>query len=383
MEIPSYFADFLQSISPSPAERQEYQRRHQELRERLLAEDDLKDLIVTTFLQGSYRRATLLRPGPNEHADVDVVTVTRMAKEDTTPEGAMRAFVPFLNRYYRDKYKFQGRSIGITLDHVDLDLVVTSAPSESQLGILQSTGVSDFASLEEAQVWSWERVLNGDAGDGRPSWLKTTEEDKWKLEPLEIPDREAQRWERTHPLEQIRWTHDKNARTNGHFTHVVRALKEWKRINKGLPKYPKGYPLEHIIGWCCPDGITSTAEGVTRTLEAVKTTFSIHAATGTVPMLRDHGVPEHNVLHRITGQDFRVFHSQICDAAVIARAALDAGSLQESARLWRKLFGSAFPKPPGGGDGGNKGGGGKSPGQQGEGYTPRTEQSVLGGGRFG
>lgn len=379
MDMSSYFADFLQSISPSAAERQEYQRRHRELRERLLADDDLKDLLVTTFLQGSYRRATLLRPGPNEHADVDVVAVTRMAKEDTTPEQAIRTFVPFLKRYYPGRYKLQGRSIGITLKHVDLDLVVTSAPSESQLGILKSTTVSDFAELEERQIWSWERVLDEDAEHEGPSWLKA-EEEEWKLEPLEIPDREAQVWERTHPLEQIRWTHNKNSRTNGHFTHVVRALKEWKRINKELPKYPKGYPLEHIIGWCCPDGITSTAEGVTRTLEGIQTEFSENAAAGTVPMLPDHGVPEHNVLERITGRDFRAFHSQVCDAAAIARAALDARSLEESARLWRRLFGSAFPKPPGGG---NKGGGGKSPDRPGQGYTPREKPSVVGGGRFG
>ena len=95
MDLPTYFTDFLKNISPSPVERKEYQQRHQELRERLLADEDLKDVIVTTFLQGSYRRATLLRPGPDEHADVDVVVVTKISKEDTTPDAAMRAFVPF------------------------------------------------------------------------------------------------------------------------------------------------------------------------------------------------------------------------------------------------------------------------------------------------
>ena len=382
MEIPSYFADFLHNISPSPGERGEYQRRHQELRERLLAQSDLQDLIVTTFLQGSYRRATLLRPGPGEHADVDVVVVTRMSKEDTTPEQAMRTFGPFLERYYRGKYVLQGRSIGITLDHVDLDLVVTSAPSESQLGILQSTAVRDFQSLEEARIWSWERTLGGHSEDVGKIWLKTAEEDEWKLEPLEIPDREAQAWERTHPLEQIRWTHGKNSTTNGHFTHVVRAIKEWKRVNNLLPKYPKGYPLEHIIGWCCPDGVTSAAEGVTRTLETVRAAFSSYAAVGTVPFLPDHGVPEHDVLRRVSGEDFRAFYSQVCEAAEIARQALVADSVEKSAGLWGKLFGDAFPNPPSGDNGGNSGGGGRGTDPEGRGYTPRETPSVVGGGRF-
>ena len=144
MDIPTYFTDFMHNIRPSPQEMEVYQRAHRELRELLLADDDLKDLVVITFLQGSYRRATLLRPGPGEHADVDVVVVTRMSGDDTTPDQAIRAFVPFLDRHYPGKYRLQGRSIGITLDGVDLDLVVTSAPSESQQGILQSDGLTDL-----------------------------------------------------------------------------------------------------------------------------------------------------------------------------------------------------------------------------------------------
>ena len=382
MDLPTYFTDFLKNISPSPVERKEYQQRHQELRERLLADEDLKDVIVTTFLQGSYRRATLLRPGPDEHADVDVVVVTKISKEDTTPEASMRAFVPFLEHHYPCKYRLQGRSIGITLDSVDLDLVATSAPSESQGGILRSATVSDYESLEEAQLWSPEHELDGHSRDSSRTWLQQTQEEGWKLDPLEIPDREAQRWERTHPLEQIRWTHEKNRLTNGHFTRVVRAIKEWKRGNNLLPKHPKGYPLEHVLGVCCPDGITSTADGVTRTLEAVEMEFAAQAAAGNVPELPDHGVPEHNVLHRLTGQDFAAFHSQVCDAAEIARNALDADSVEESATLWMKLFGDDFPKPPGGGDGSDQGGGGHGSGRPGGGYTPRKRATVVGDGRF-
>ena len=85
MELPSYFSDFIRNISPSPEERKQYQEAHRELREKLLDDDDLKEIIVTTFLQGSYRRSTILRPEPGEHADVDVVVVTRISKEGHHP----------------------------------------------------------------------------------------------------------------------------------------------------------------------------------------------------------------------------------------------------------------------------------------------------------
>ena len=148
MELPSYFTDFMRNISPSPEERKQYQKAHTELREKLMDDDDLKEVIVTTFLQGSYRRSTILRPEPGEHADVDVVVVTKISKEDATPEKALQTFVPFLEMHYPRQFELQGRSIGITLDDVDLDLVVTSAPSESQVGILKSSVVSGDGTLE-------------------------------------------------------------------------------------------------------------------------------------------------------------------------------------------------------------------------------------------
>ena len=49
----------------------------------------------------------------------------------------MDLFVPFLEKHYKDKYRIQGRSIGISLSYVDLDIVPTSAPGESETGVLQ------------------------------------------------------------------------------------------------------------------------------------------------------------------------------------------------------------------------------------------------------
>lgn len=53
------------------------------------------------------------------------------------------------------------------------------------------------------------------------------------LEPLYIPDRDADSWEKTHPLEQISWTQQKNARCNGHYVNIVKCLKWWRK-----EKYP-------------------------------------------------------------------------------------------------------------------------------------------------
>ena len=60
----------------------------------------------------------------------------------------------------------------------------------------------------------------------------------------------------------------------------------------------------------------------------------------------DHGVPEHNVFKRVSGEDFAQFHQQVCSAAAAARKALDAESVAESASHWKDLFGEEFPKGP-------------------------------------
>jgi hypothetical protein len=203
--------------------------------------------------------------------------------------------------------------------------------------------------------------------------LEAAREQEWKLSPLLIPDRDRKKWERTHPLAQIKWTWEKNKACGGHYVNIVKSLKWWKGVRHPQTKHPKGYPLEHLIGACCPDSITSVAEGVTRSLETIVQRYAAYARIKQTPSLPDHGVPEHNVLHRVSGEDFAIFFNQASNAAHLARRAFDATTVSESAEAWRELFGDAFPKPPG--DEGSKTSGG--------GFTKRTAVTTIGGGRWG
>ena len=350
----SYFEDFLSEIRLTQAQRSKFIEAHTRLRERLLSDEDLKDLIVSVFLQGSYRRATGIRPQGDEKADVDVVVVTRLKREDyLNPEDAMDVFVPFLNKHYKKKWEKKGRSIGIEMSTLKLDLVITSAPSEEEA--LKTEIVQGYFTPEDLDAWS---------------------ESDWKTEPLFIPDREAQEWQRTHPLEQIRWTIENNQNCNGYYVNIVKSIKWWWKLRFPNLKYPKGYPLEHMVGDCCPNGVKSMAEGLTETLEEMRDRWRTIALIGKVPFLADRGVPEHNVLARLSSEDFSTFHQCIEAASVTAREALESEDLSVSVTLWQELFGTKFPSPPKGNsslDGGTKPGG----------FTPRNRPtSQIGGGRF-
>ncbi len=317
MELNEKLNELLGKIRPTEAQRKNLQDAHIRLRERLMADEQLKPLIVDTFLQGSYRRHTAIRPD-GEKSDVDIVVVTRLAREDfPNPERAMDILIPFLNEYYPGKWKKKGRAIGIELSKVKMDVVVASAPSQ----------VEEDALLQ---------VLQQEWSEGG-YWRDGTE---WRTEPLWIPDREARNWQRTHPREQIRWTQEKNSRTNGHYVNVVKLVKWWWKTNHPEQDHPRSYPLEHIVGECCPDGVTSLAEAFTLTTEEFIRRYKGYADLGLVPNLPDRGVPEQNVVKRVTPQDFGLFHSKVGSAATLARKALNSRDPGESASLWRSIFGS-------------------------------------------
>jgi hypothetical protein len=347
LEMNSSFRQFLTDIRPTANQMDDMRTGYKTLRSRLLDDEKLKSIIVSTFLQGSFRRATAVRPKGDKRADVDLVVVTKIKREDYTPHEAMDFFVPFLNKHYEGKWKPQGRSFGIELSYVDLDLVITSAPSEAESLALKSASVTTLDTPEDVDDW---RLVPSYVSFGErdlPGMQQRVElarkEAAWKLSPLHIPDREVNAWDETHPLAQIQWTWDKNKSCNKHYVNVVKAIKWMRRIGPESPKYPKGYPLEHIIGQCCPDGINSVAEGVTKTLEAIKNNYGGYATLKMVPNMSDHGVPAHNVLHRLSGEDFSAFYNLVSDAAVTARKALDAGSEKEASEYWQKILGDKFP----------------------------------------
>lgn len=366
--VPTYFKDFLSNIRLTDSQKDDLIAGHKTLRKRLEEDDELSKIIIGTFLQGSYRRATAVKPKNGSRADVDVIVVTNLDSQEYTPQEALDLFKPFLEKYYQGKYKIQGRSIGIELSYVDLDIVPTSAPSESVKNVIESMGVRSDYSVEDFFELSMAKdSYAGYALNKAYEFFSQAKDDpQWKLEPLLIPDREANTWDKTHPLEQIRWTQEKNKNCNGHYVNIVKAIKWWKKINMEAYKHPKSYPLEHFIGDCCLNNISSVAEGIVEVFETIISYYP------TKPFLSDRGVPEHDVFKRLTDEDYDIFYNTISEAALLARDALDDDVLADSVEKWRKLFGTEFPPPPS-----------SKNTQENSGFTPRTAKTEsVPNGRF-
>jgi hypothetical protein len=374
MILPSDFNAFLQEIRPTKAMRDQLINGHKTLRERLNADADLRPIVISDFLQGSYRRYTAVRPKGDKRSDVDIIIVTKIEENEYSPKDALALFEPFLDYYYKGKWHRQGRSIGIEMSNVELDIVPTSAPSEQEHGILQSDAVTSDDNIVEARDWrlhrSWLAPEHRMRTNARLLLEEAAVESEWKVQPLRIPDRDADMWDDTHPLEQIRWTRDKNSRCNSHFVNVVKCIKWWRLEHYAEPVHPKGFPLERLVGEHCPDSIESVAEGIVKTLEGIVNSYAELVLVKGKPKLPDYGVPSHDVFQRITAEEFGAFYDQVKAGAGLSRRALDADDRIESGNLWREMLGSKFPSPP-------KNGSGKKGG-----FTTPTDPAVPGSGRF-
>lgn len=321
----TYFNDFISNISLTDEEKARLQKAHTELQTFLASEKSIEDVYVTTFLQGSYRRSTALKAVNGESSDVDVVLVTTVDYKNTKPSDFLKRFYVSVNKHYPSKCKLQGRSIGIEIDNVSMDLVPVAVinPSKALPGAFIKI-YRDNESLED--LLSSNRLLETNNNAYNPS------------SPLMLADQKTEKWEETHPLAQLKWTHEKNKRCNGFYLPVVKAIKWWHKVKYPEQEHPNSYPLEHFIGDCCPDGIDSVAEGVVRTLENM--TWYTQK-----PFLPDRGVPKHNVFGKVTDEEYHAFYCAVCDAAKLARQALDSVDIAESVNLWVKLFGTEFPTP--------------------------------------
>ncbi|MFQ5829404.1 MAG: nucleotidyltransferase [Candidatus Methylomirabilia bacterium] len=374
MDLPLYFTDFLRELRLTGTQINDLRIGHRTLRKQLEEDAELAPMVVASFLHGSYRRATAVRAKESARARGDVMVVTRLDRDGQTPAEALKRFVPFLERHYGGQYETRGRSFRINLAHVDLDLVITAAPIEAEAEMYTAASVTTEITLEEAGDWrlvkSWVPPDARSTPDARMLFERAAREDEWMPSPLYVPDREVKAWTPTQPFAQLQWTRDKNQRCSGHYVNVVKAIKWWRIVNLETLEQLTGYPIEHLVGACCPDGIGSVGAGVTRTLQEIAARYAPDAAQKRTPDLPDHGVSR-NVLRRMSGEDFAAFHARISQAAETASGALASQDPGESAEMWGRLFGEKFPTLPADGGGPRTGG-----------YTPRKEKSIVGGGRY-
>ena len=298
MAIQTQFREFLMDIEPSRTTKKRGQDAHTSLRDFIRSHETFMQYHERTFLSGSYKRDTAIRPqtkdGDEERPDVDIIVVTNHSLDDAPGEVVSLLYDTLADKY--DDLRKQARSVGVFTYTADMDVVPIIAP---------------------------------DGMDGT----------------LYIPDSRARRMAGTNPPAHTKWTTEMNAASDGRFKPLVKLAKWWRRANPTVAKRPKGFMIECIAAECMDFGENQYAELFLSMLETIESRYSTYVNLDLVPYIADPGVPGNSVPFRRDRFGLKGFYNKAATCAEIGRRALDAGDTEEGLQLWRDVFGSRFPAP--------------------------------------
>ena len=288
------FDEFLGDIEPSSTTKGNASSVHTELRDFLKTDEEFKDYHENTFLSGSYRRQTAIRPrvknGQTERPDVDIIVVTNHSSDDDPKDVIDLLYKTLKNEY--PNIRRQNRSVGIESNKADMDVVPVIPCGDMYL----------------------------------------------------IPDRNQEEWILTNPPGHTSWTEDINSSADGNFKPLVKLFKWWRRQHPTIAKKPKGFVLECIIAECMDYEETYYGELFVKTLEGIVGKYEICVALNMVPYIRDPGGTGNNVTDGITPEAFAGFYNKVKAHAELGRKALNETDVEKATKLWKKIFGDRFPK---------------------------------------
>ncbi|MCA9124027.1 MAG: nucleotidyltransferase [Planctomycetaceae bacterium] len=306
MATQQQFRDFLSDIEPSATTKSNAKSRHTELRDFLANDTEFKKLHVQTFLSGSYRRDTAIRPrklgGVIARPDVDIIVETNHTLADD-PKDVIDAVFYAIQRLKNQKESYtslrrQARSIGVETSTVDMDVVPIIAP-DGMDGTLYIANRKHESSL-----------------------------DKWLV---------------TNPPGHTKWTVDINAASGGRFKPLVKLMKWWRRQNPTLSKRPKGFVIECIVAECFDPDETDYEKLFLGTLDSIVSRYEAFVSAGLVPYIADPSVPGNYVTTGLTFDAFEGFYKKVKAHAEIGEKILAETDADEELKLWKSIFGDRFP----------------------------------------
>jgi hypothetical protein len=293
----SVFEDFLRDIEPSATTKAAASAAHSALRRFLAEHEDFRQVHRDTYLSGSYRRDTAIRPrtteGEVERPDVDVITITNHTLADNPGD-----VVDLLYRTLKDGYanvRKQQRSVRVMTEGAVMDVVPIIAPQ-------------------------------GEDG------------------PFYIPDRSLQAWIETNPRRHTQWTTEMNKLAGGRFKPLVKLMKWWRRENPTVSRKPKGFVIECITAECMDRDETHYGRLFVKNLERIVSKYAAWVEAGIVPHIDDPGVPGHSVTEGMTFAAFEGFYRKTEAHAERAREAMAEEDADKATALWRAIFGDRFPR---------------------------------------
>lgn len=292
------FDDFLKDIEPSPSTKSDASSAHTALRDFLKDDEDFKEYHEDTFLSGSYKRDTAIRPqkreDETERPDVDIIVETTHTREDA-PEDVIDLLYNTLEKKYTE-IRRQDRSVGIESSKADMDVVP----------VIKHDGI------------------------------------------YFIPDRKLEIWVPTNPPGHTTWTTQTNKTAGKRFKRLVKLTKWWRREHPTSDdKKPKGFVIECFVAYCMDYVETYYGELFVQTLEAIVEKYEWYIPLRRVPSLPDPGIQSNSVTNGMTADAFIDFYNKAKEHAELGRKALNETDPEKATELWQDIFGDRFRETAG------------------------------------
>jgi len=171
------FTEFITDVTPSATTNTRSASAHNSVRDALTADDTYKGDVIRTFLGGSYKRKTAVRPvtknGDKERPDVDIYVVVKgstsfFSSDHTTPDALIEALFSALNRNRTalgiTKIKRNRCSIAISTEKADMDVSPLLERDDDGYYRIGNRETGEWYLTEPEEHTNWSAGVNADAG---------------------------------------------------------------------------------------------------------------------------------------------------------------------------------------------------------------------------
>ncbi len=297
MILKSSFVDFLDKIKLDETRSSKIQTAHNTVRDFLAEDTEIKPRFYESFLQGSYRLNTAVRPQGEGEYDVDVILSLDLNNENG--DGLLNAtsVIDWVagrlkeSKTYKDKVKPKRKCVRINyVDGFHMDITPAHCSGGTD-GVL-----------------------------------------------LVPPD-----WRQSHPKGFREWCVARHSASDSNFYPVVKMMKWWRNIHFGDDGSPKSILLTTIIGKHIPTKNISYDEALVKTMENIN---SFLQANLSVPEIKNPSLESETLSQSWSLSDYRTFRDKFKLATETAMKALAEKDEEKTIELWNSdaLFKGTFPK---------------------------------------
>jgi hypothetical protein len=299
MILKKSFDDFLAKINLDPTRREKIQSAHNTVRGILEQDEEVKKIYLETFLQGSYRLGTAVRPQGAGSYDVDVILSLNLMD-------------------------FEGKGCGLPSSKMVIDWLAARLSAYPAYKDKVTVG-ERCVTLVYAAGFYLDIVPAHDSTDLNA--------------PLLVPPK----WSASHPKGFKEHCLSVQQSTGEMFYPVVKMLKWWRNIHFGDDGCPKSILLTTLIGQHIPKSAQSVDEALVLTMESLNTFFG---SSILVPAVFNPSLPTENLSGRWPSLEYLEFKPKFAAATKRARKAFDAKDEEKTIEEWNTadLFDDTFPK---------------------------------------